>query len=102
MITDDSIGIDISKDFFDAHRLSDGSTACFPNAPTGSRALSAWLGGDILHEQLKSISVGDNVAKILPCHDNAGPHAVFITVFIPAVGIACSDLDPIRQLPAQP
>ena len=47
MITNDSIGIDISKDFFDAHRLSDGGTACFPNAPAGFRALSKWLGEDI-------------------------------------------------------
>lgn len=47
MMTDDSIGIDISKDFLDAHRLSDGGAARFPNTPTGFRALSAWLGGDI-------------------------------------------------------
>lgn len=47
MMTNDSIGIDISKDFFDAHRLSDGGTACFPNAPAGFRALSKWLGEDI-------------------------------------------------------
>lgn len=47
MMTNDSIGIDISKEFLDAHRLSDGSTACFPNAPAGFRALSAWLGKDI-------------------------------------------------------
>ncbi|MFT6943832.1 MAG: hypothetical protein ACJAUW_000403, partial [Yoonia sp.] len=26
MMTDDSIGIDISKDFLDAYRLSDGAT----------------------------------------------------------------------------
>jgi transposase len=47
MMTNDSIGIDISKEFFDAHRLSDGGTACFPNAPAGFRALSKWLGEDI-------------------------------------------------------
>lgn len=47
MMTDDSIGIDISKDFLDAHRLSDGATACFPNVPAGYRALCAWLGEDI-------------------------------------------------------
>lgn len=29
MMTNDSIGVDISKDFLDAHRLSDGDTACF-------------------------------------------------------------------------
>jgi transposase len=37
----------VSKEFFDAHRLSDGGTACFPNAPAGFRALSKWLGEDI-------------------------------------------------------
>ena len=47
MMTNDSIGIDISKDFFDVHRLSDGGTACFPNASAGFRSLSKWLGEDI-------------------------------------------------------
>jgi transposase len=37
----------VSKDFFDAHRLSGGGTACLPNAPAGFRALSKWLGEDI-------------------------------------------------------
>ena len=44
MMTNDNIGIDISKDFLDAHRLSDGGSATFPNAPAGFRALAAWLG----------------------------------------------------------
>ena len=44
MMTNDNIGIDISKSFLDAHRLSDGGTATFPNAPAGFRALAAWLG----------------------------------------------------------
>ena len=47
MMTSDSIGIDISKDFLDAHRLSDGVVGRFPNTPTGFRALSTWLGKDI-------------------------------------------------------
>jgi transposase len=47
MKTDDSVGIDISKDFLDVHRLSDGNVARFPNAPVGFRALSKWLGRDI-------------------------------------------------------
>jgi hypothetical protein len=47
MITNDSIGIDISKDFLDAHRLSDGSTGTFPNSARGFRILSAWLGSDM-------------------------------------------------------
>ena len=44
MMTDDSIGIDISKDFLDAHRLSDGAAARFPNSPAGFCSLSTWLG----------------------------------------------------------
>jgi len=47
MMTNDSIGIDISKDFLDAHRLSDGGTAIFPNSLRGFRTLSAWLGCDM-------------------------------------------------------
>jgi len=47
MMTDDSIGIDISKDSLDVHRLSDGGTATFPNSPRGFRTLSTWLGCDI-------------------------------------------------------
>ena len=44
MMTDNSIGIDISKDFLDAHRLSDGAAARFHNSPAGFRSLSTWLG----------------------------------------------------------
>ncbi len=47
MMTNNSIGIDISKDFLDAHRERDGATARFPNAPTGFHALSIWLGEDV-------------------------------------------------------
>ena len=47
MMTDDSIGIDISKDFLDVHRQLDGAAARFPNTPAGFRALSIWLGKDV-------------------------------------------------------
>lgn len=47
MEIDDSVGIDISKDFLDIHRLRDGKVACFPNGPSGFRSLSKWLGRDI-------------------------------------------------------
>jgi transposase len=46
MMTDNSIGIDISKDFLDAHRLSDGAAARFHNSPAGFHSLSTWLGDD--------------------------------------------------------
>jgi transposase len=47
MMTNESIGTYISKDFLDAHRLSDGGTATFPNSPRGFHTLSAWLDCDM-------------------------------------------------------
>lgn len=43
-MTEDTIGIDISKDTLDAHRLSTGETAQFPNSPAGLRTLRRWIG----------------------------------------------------------
>lgn len=43
-MTDDSIGIDISKDHLDAHRLSDGAARRFKNTSMGFRALRRWIG----------------------------------------------------------
>ncbi len=40
----DSIGIDISKSKLDAHRLSDGAAASFPNTRSGFGALRRWIG----------------------------------------------------------
>lgn len=42
----DSIGIDISKDHLDAHRLSDGAAARFANTSKGFLALATWLSTD--------------------------------------------------------
>lgn len=39
-MTNDTIGIDISKATLDIHRLSDGKTKSFSNCPSGFRALS--------------------------------------------------------------
>jgi len=39
-MTDDTIGIDISKAALDIHRLSDGKTMSFSNCPAGFKALS--------------------------------------------------------------
>jgi transposase len=39
----DTIGVDISKDHLDAHRMSDGSCRRFGNDKTGHRAFLAWL-----------------------------------------------------------
>jgi len=43
-MTQDTIGIDISKDHLDAHRMSDGTSRRFANDKTGQRALMIWLG----------------------------------------------------------
>ncbi len=40
----DTIGIDISKDYLDAHRLSDGKVARFTNDKIGLKALKVWIG----------------------------------------------------------
>ena len=40
----DSIGVDVSKDHLDVHRLSDGAAARFANTAAGFRALAKWLG----------------------------------------------------------
>ncbi len=41
-----TIGIDISKDYLDAHRLPDGTAQRFSNDKKGCRALVAWIGRD--------------------------------------------------------
>ena len=46
-MTNDSIGIDISKDNLDVYRLSDGRAARFANAAAGLRELARWLGTDM-------------------------------------------------------
>ena len=40
----DTIGIDISKDHLDAHRMSDGASRRFANDKAGQTALIAWIG----------------------------------------------------------
>ena len=46
-MTDDSIGIDISKDKLDCHRLSDGAFEQFPNTKSGFKKLRRWIGADL-------------------------------------------------------
>lgn len=43
-IMNNTIGIDISKDHLDAHRLSDGNSARFTNDRIGLTSLKAWIG----------------------------------------------------------
>lgn len=43
----DTIGIDISKDTLDTHRLSTGAAAQFVNSAAGLRALRRWIGAQM-------------------------------------------------------
>lgn len=45
-MTDHTIGIDISKDHLDAHRLIDGKNRRFANDRSGHNALITWIGHD--------------------------------------------------------
>ena len=40
----DSIGIDISKEQLDVHRLASGASRRFANSPAGFQALERWIG----------------------------------------------------------
>ncbi|WP_031556283.1 IS110 family transposase [Parvularcula oceani] len=46
-MTETTIGVDISKDRLDAHRLPDGATGQFPNSKAGHRAFLEWAGQDV-------------------------------------------------------
>lgn len=43
-MTNDTIGVDISKDHLDAHRMSDGASRRFANDKAGHAAFVTWLG----------------------------------------------------------
>lgn len=43
-MTHPTIGVDISKDMLDAHRLADGARRRFANTTAGYKALIAWIG----------------------------------------------------------
>lgn len=47
-MTQTTIGIDISKDTLDVHRLPDGAARQFANTKAGHRALIAWIGADVV------------------------------------------------------
>jgi transposase len=47
MMTNDSMGVDISKEFLDVHRQLDCAAARFLNTPAGFRDLLKWLGDDM-------------------------------------------------------
>jgi len=46
-MTDSTIGIDISKDTLDVHRLPSGEKSRFANDRSGHRALLDWIGQDV-------------------------------------------------------
>jgi transposase len=43
-MTQITIGVDISKDTLDVHRLPDGQSLQFTNDKAGHKALAAWIG----------------------------------------------------------
>ena len=43
-MTQHNIGVDVSKDTLDVHRLPDGASRRFTNDKTGHKALIAWIG----------------------------------------------------------
>lgn len=45
-MTNDTIGVNISKDHLDAYRMSDGQSRRFANDKAGHKALVNWLGND--------------------------------------------------------
>lgn len=45
-MTPSTIGVDVSKDTLDAHRLGDGASRRFSNDKSGHKALIRWIGGD--------------------------------------------------------
>jgi transposase len=52
-MTNDTIGVDISKDHLDAHRMSDGESGRFTNDNAGHRSFMTWLadpGARIVYE----------------------------------------------------
>lgn len=46
-MTNDSIGVDISKDKLDCHRLNDGAFEQFANTRAGFHKLRRWIGQDL-------------------------------------------------------
>ena len=47
-MSDATIGVDISKDRLDAHRLSDGASVQFSNDKSGMTQLIRWLGEGVV------------------------------------------------------
>ena len=45
-MTEHTIGIDVSKDHLDAHKLPDGIARQFANTPAGIKTLIGWIGPD--------------------------------------------------------
>ena len=74
----DTIGIDVSKDTLDVHRLSDGRHVRFCNSGPGLRALGRWVGRQAVrivyeatgryHRELEQTlgSAGHGLVKVNP------------------------------------
>ena len=57
-MNNDTIGVDVSKDHLDAHRLADGATRRFANDKGGHKALIKWLAETPRRNPTKQRQVG--------------------------------------------
>ena len=94
-MTNDTIGVDISKDHLDAHRMSDGASRRFANHSAGHRSFMSWLG------QLEHIQ-GTRIV-----YEPTGPYHRAFERSLAAAGAALVKVNPrqagaSRRLPAGP
>ena len=61
-MNNDTIGVDVSKDHLDAHRLADGATRRFANDKGGHKALIKWLAETPLYRVVRSNRPGPIIA----------------------------------------
>lgn len=79
-MTDITIGIDISKDHLDAHRLPDGATRQFANTRHGHKAFMAWA--------------GDAVNRIV--YEPTGPYHRAFEAACAAAGLPLCKVNPLQ------
>ena len=62
-MNNDTIGVDVSKDHLDAHRLADGATRRFANTKGGHKALIKWVAETPLYRVVGRVPLG-GVARL--------------------------------------
>jgi transposase len=81
---DHSIGVDISKDWLDAHRLIDAKSRRFANHRRGFRALIAWMGD------------GTNESVVRVVYEPTGPYHRKLEQALAAAGLPLVKVNPRR------